>query len=386
MLVQRPALIEGSIHRRRNVAGGIGFGIGAELASDDVDEHFDQITSLRLLLKLLQRATKGQFSVVQQAECRTDALRLFQPMRAQNYGLALIAEQIDMAEDDLASDDIQSQRRFVKDHHAGIVNHGSGKIDPLLFTGAQRRTATMQELAKAQQIRQLFDPGSAIDLRHAVNVAEEAEHFMSGQPLVDTRVRRHKTDAAFYFLGLLVRPIAMNFRVAKIGLQQAKDHPHRRRFSGSVGAQQTENFAFCHAKRNRIRRHDVAIWKFEMLGQLVDIDDSGHKKKQLKTSIKRASLTEFTNGGWTARPDQHFYAEIWSRQSECQVTRPQLKLGLDLSAKQRAIIADENVRRRVVQRTSIEHRHVERTFELVIVRQWIPVQPGGILEPPPSSP
>ena len=124
-------------------------------------------------------------------------------MGGKNYRFAVLPAFLDQFYYISRGQDIQSDSRFIKDHHTGIVNHGSGNGYLLLHTGRKLGDAAATELMHVKGGEQVLAPLAEGPAVNPVQIGKVFDGFPDCQPVIKPGVAGEETESTTHLLSLL---------------------------------------------------------------------------------------------------------------------------------------------------------------------------------------
>lgn len=99
-----------------------------------------------------------------------------------------------------------------------------------------------------------------------VHGPQKAEILQTGEVRIDREVLRHDAQNSSAFRVTCIEHVAAEPDFPRVGVDQAGNDGHRRRFSGSVGPQQAEDLAVFNFKADIINNEPFVVALPEVIG------------------------------------------------------------------------------------------------------------------------
>ncbi len=139
--------------------------------------HQDAIRGVARL-ELVHRAVIENFSVIDQQNSSAEPLDVVQVVRCQDDRRAIGSlDLLDKAADALLRDHIQSDRRLVQVHHAGLVEHRRREVAAHPPSQAELPDRCADELVETEQIDEAIEVATIGRAIHAVHLADQLERL-----------------------------------------------------------------------------------------------------------------------------------------------------------------------------------------------------------------
>ncbi len=222
-----------------------------------------------LFLQLLRRAIGDDFSAIDDHRAGARGIDLFENVRGKQNALRG-AESLDQLADFVLLIRIEAIGGLIENQHLGIVQKRLGeagamaialreRIDRLVSDGIEKtslnRAIDRLRFCRADEIADIGAEFQKADDRHVIvkrcGFGEIADFFLGEERLVEDRV-------------------AADFGIARAGGDESGDHAHGRRLPGTIGAEETEDFARFDREREIIDRELRA----KVFGEIFNFDHS----------------------------------------------------------------------------------------------------------------
>ena len=260
--------------------GGIVRARGLLVPVEQVKEHFREMSVAGLCLKRWERAGELNAASVEQAKTVAEAFGFIESVGRDDDRFAMLAEELDIVENNATADDIEPARRFVEQHDGGIVDQGAGEIDPLFLAGAKRRAAAIEEAGQREHLGKVVDAHRCLSGGHLVEIREIGECFPRGKPLIEAGAGGDEAKSATDFERLSADGIAINERVAAAGGKKAQQHAERCRLASTVGAEQAVDLPLGDTETQILDRENGG-WAYpELFGEFADINHGGSRRRE----------------------------------------------------------------------------------------------------------
>ncbi len=165
---------------------------------------------------------------------------------------------------------VEAVDRLVEQQHLGVAEQRGGDAEPLAHAEREALRAPAGHLVQADHAQHLVHaPG-----RDAGELGQGQQVVAGGPAAVHRLGVQQRADLAGGVGQSAVR-VAADRDVARGGVVQAEDHPHRRRLAGAVGAQEAGDGAGSHLEGQVVHSGLVAV----ALGQADCLDHAPHPSK-----------------------------------------------------------------------------------------------------------
>ena len=229
-----------------------------------------------LLLKFRQRPHRQDRTFVDDGDTVAELFHLAHDVRRENDALPLILQRLHRRQHFASDQHIQPGGRLVKDDDRRIVNDGSRDRNLLLHAGRHLRPQHIAEVVHLQSVEQPLQSQFQEVFRQAVQPAVVLDHFVRGHTVVDTRVVRHEPDPLPHLGRMCHHVVSGNRRDSARRTQHRAENPQAGRLAGSVGTEQSEDFAGLHVETHMIQRRDPAATQIvESLRELLHRNHGG---------------------------------------------------------------------------------------------------------------
>ena len=154
---------------------------------------------------------------------------------------------------------VDAPRRLVEEEELRLVEERSGEGDALAPAGRERLGQIAAEAREAEPFGQLADPVREAGVREAVGRAEEPEVLLHGQVEVEGELLAHVAEPRLPAVGVAddVEPAEARHGAGR-GREEARQHPDRRRLSGPVRAEESEDLPARNVEADAVDRREVA--------------------------------------------------------------------------------------------------------------------------------
>ena len=212
-------------------------------------------------------AASGQQVAIGDVSQAMATLSFVHVMRGDEHGQSFSGELMNFLPELPARLGVHAGRRFVEHQQLRFVNQTRCQGEALLPTpgkGAGQLTAAG---GHPQSLQALFHSG--FSLWYTVNLRNEIEVFLNGQVFIKTEPLGHVADVFFDFARIPQDIVAQTKSAARVGREQAAEHPQKRCLAASVRAEETVNLAPPHLHGNVVHHRAVT----ESLGDALDVND-----------------------------------------------------------------------------------------------------------------
>ena len=182
---------------------------------------------------------------------------------------------------------IEAGRRLVEEDQPGPADQRARQVEPPPHAARVRLDRAVGRIGQRELLEQVVGAALRLGLRELIQPAEQHQVLAAGQVLVDRRVLPREPDHRSQFLRFPDDVVAGDRRSTRIGPEQGRQDPHRRRLARPVGAEQPEDGALRHGEVEAVERPHL------LLPGAVDLDEtfggdcvvSGH---DLRSTFSRA--------------------------------------------------------------------------------------------------
>lgn len=142
-------------------------------------------------------------------------------------------------------DGVYSGERFVEEDEVGFGSHGAGDFDPSPLASREDSAEAREDPFDTEFFGETVNAFVLDFAGEAPGLEHEAEVIFDGEAAEDTGFLGEITDAGAgpFVHGPAGDGLAVKFDLASGGPNQAGDHVKRCSFSGTVGAEESDNFA-----------------------------------------------------------------------------------------------------------------------------------------------
>lgn len=222
------------------------------------DRHFffDGYAVLQLVGGTAGDAAAG----VHDDDAVTEVLCFLEIMCCVNYGRTVIAQGLDIVEQELPALSIHRHCRLVEEDQFRPVHDAAGDIEPALETAGE---LLGQKFAVFIDI-DIFD--SAIDILAAPGLVVDIEATEVVDILVDSEIRevgqllRHDADPGFEIITIRVQLFAEDLDLAALVFEQREDRVDHRGLAGAVRPEQAQDLPLCYLEIKIIHCDEVAVF------------------------------------------------------------------------------------------------------------------------------
>src|SRR5258708_3125756 len=151
---------------------------GDVMGSDDFDEDFLAVVLGVLVAKLREGAFDKEFARLNDADGVAELFDFAHDGGAEDDGFAVVAPLWDEAGDGRGGCDVEAIGGFIKDHHRGIVDEGTGDGGFLLHAGGELVAAAVTEAVHVETIEDVIDTLFQRRFVQTVEAAEVLNHFL----------------------------------------------------------------------------------------------------------------------------------------------------------------------------------------------------------------
>ena len=173
-------------------------------------EHFSEMSVAGLCLKCLERAGELDAAAMKQAKTVAEAFGFIESVGRDDHRFTMLAEELDIVENNATADDIEPARRLVE------------QLDPLFLAGAKRRAAAIKKAGQREHLGKVVDARSCLIGGHLIEIREIGERFPGGEPLIEARAGGDKAESTTDFKRLSADGLTVNERVAAAGGKEAQ--------------------------------------------------------------------------------------------------------------------------------------------------------------------
>ncbi len=167
---------------------------------------------------------------------------------------------------------VEAGGRLVENQHVGVVNQRLREADALLVALRQLAALAIRHVGDARALHHGLDALRAVSRRHAFDLRDERQVFHDAHVGIERRRFRQIAGAALGFDRLVEHVEAGDDGFAVRGRHVAGQDPHRRRLTGAVGAEKSEDFAALDAEADVVDGGDAAV----AFGEVLDLDHVGN--------------------------------------------------------------------------------------------------------------
>ena len=164
-----------------------------------------------------------------------------------------------------AGNGIQSSRRFVEKEDFRMMHQSASNFEPPSHAARERFGGRIAPLCQVHQLQQFGDRFLALFRRNVVELGVNIHVLFDRQvEIAGQRLRNHANHSSrcVRFFGDIV---TTDERLARSDRDERSHHANQRRLPCSVGAQQSEDFAFLHAEGNGVDRGENSVFLDDML-------------------------------------------------------------------------------------------------------------------------
>src|SRR5882724_160270 len=225
-----------------------------------LDEDFLEVLLAVFFTKLLERALCQEFPVLDDADHVAKFFDFAHDVGRENDGFAQVPALAYEGGDGARGHDVEPQRGFVENHHRGIVHQRARDGGFLLHSGRKLIATPIAETVHVQPVEDLIDARIQNRVVQAVEPPEVLHQFSRGQPRVERRGGRKKTDGGAYFFRVLHDIVAAHTRRAAGGFQNGGQHTQSRSLTRAVSSQQPVNLPRQAAKTDIVNRANLSAF------------------------------------------------------------------------------------------------------------------------------
>ena len=183
-------------------------------------------------------------------------------MRGQQHRLAGCSQRLDRRPQLAGADRVDADRRFVEEHHLGIVQEAARDVQALAHAARVALDPLALTSAQPDQLQQLRDASLPRARRHAVELGEIAQVVERRDPLVGTAVAaEHIADAAPHLTRLLDHVHAEHAGAAGGRDQKRDQHLDGRGLTGAVRPEQPEQFTLADLEATPRTASTSSAWR-----------------------------------------------------------------------------------------------------------------------------
>ncbi|EOY50370.1 hypothetical protein SLI_5662 [Streptomyces lividans 1326] len=162
---------------------------------------------------------------------------------------------------------VEAVDRLVEEQHLGVAEQRGGDAEPLAHAEGEALGTPLGHVLEAHHAEHLVHPAG----RDAGQLGEAQQVVAGGPPAVHRLGVQERPDVARGVRQPAVR-VAADGHVARRGVVQAQDHPHRRRLARAVGPQEAGDGTGPHLEGEVVHGGLVAV----SLGQADSLDHAPH--------------------------------------------------------------------------------------------------------------
>ena len=215
-------------------------------------------------------------AVVHDRQPVTEGIRLFQIVRGQKDRRPALLDGPDVVPQIRPVLRIEAGGGLVEEQDLGLVNEPEGDVEAPALASRIGRDLPIGEFGEVEHRGELFRP-----LAHGVEIpsveaALEDEVLPAGRHVVGATRLADVADPLTHLLRLARDVGAGHARRARVDGQQRREHPERRRLSGSVRSEEAEDLAPTDLEADALDRFDGSFPAAEALAKILRRDDCFH--------------------------------------------------------------------------------------------------------------
>ncbi len=164
--------------------------------------------------------------------------------------LALVANDV---ADEVAAHGVKAGSGLIEEDEFRLVDESLGEANALHHTFGKAAEATVAMWSKADEFEIGGDAVAQLGGCESTEAAMKGQEFGGGQPVVKAKIFGEEADFAAHFD--VLKRAAKNLRVAAGGSDKAEKHFDGSAFAGTVGSEETEDFAATDLERKAAHGH-----------------------------------------------------------------------------------------------------------------------------------
>ena len=163
---------------------------------------------------------------------------------------------------------IEAGRRLVEEDQPGAADQRAGEVESPPHPAGVRLERAVGRIGERELLEQFVGAPLRLGFRELVEPAEQHEILATGQVLVDRRVLPREADHRAQLLRFGDDVVARDRRASRIGLEQRRQDPDRRRLARAVRPEQSEHAALGDGEIQAVERPHL------LLPRPVDLDET----------------------------------------------------------------------------------------------------------------
>ena len=153
---------------------------------------------------------------------------------------------------------VESAERLVHQDDMRLENEGACKRDALLLAAGKAARQTLRGMAELDHVKDFGNLAADDVLRRLAHAQREGDVLEHRHVREQRVILEHHADAAFPRWGV-GSARAVDPKIARVGVQQARDHHQQRRLAGARWPEQRHEFACAKVEIRRVQRDCVAV-------------------------------------------------------------------------------------------------------------------------------
>ena len=172
---------------------------------------------------------------------------LLEVLRRQEDGDAVVLrEAADLLPERGAALDVEAGRRLVEEEDLRRVDEGEREVEPPLHPAGVAADLAVGRLREADALEQELAAPGALGPRDALQRRLQAQVLAAGEQRVERRLLERGADRGPHLRALADDVVAGHGRRAGRRREEGREHVHRRRLAGAVGAEESVDLAGVH--------------------------------------------------------------------------------------------------------------------------------------------
>jgi len=230
---------------------------------------FDAGLVARAVFQFLRGAEGDDFAVVDDGDAITEALGFLDVVRGHDDGFFLAAKLVDDVVDFAADLGVEAGGGLVEEKNARIVDESHGQREALLLAAGEFAVESVAFFDEAETFEEFFGIAAA-----GIEAGEKFDGFESFQFVGQRSGLESGADFVFEFYGVAMGIETADADAAAVEIAETFEDFDGGGFSGAVGAEEAEDFAFVDAEADATDGFEIAV----TLDEIFDLDDLfGHR-------------------------------------------------------------------------------------------------------------
>ena len=259
-------------------------------------------------LERLRRPFGDDPAAVDDPDVVGELVGLLQVLGGEEDGGAVVVQRPHLLPDRLAADRVEPGGRLVEEEHARFVDQRRGEVEPALHAARVGADAAVGGGGQVDPLEQVVGAAPALGGGDALQGRLQADQLAAGHQRVERRFLQGDADRAPHRPRLLDHVVAGDRGAAAGRQQQRRQHPHRGRLAGAVGAEEAVDLALLDGDVDALHREHLVE------GALQSLDhDRRHRQATLQRALWPGSCKRAPPRAHSPGPEGRIRAQPGSR-------------------------------------------------------------------------